>query len=54
LTHVDALTHYDVAKFRSLVPRADTLATSVMPEVLSLLLDPESIHETADVFRILA
>jgi hypothetical protein len=54
LTHVDALTHYDVAKFRSLVPRADTLATSVMPEVLSLLLDPKSIHETADVFRILA
>ena len=53
LAHVDALSHYDEVKFRSLVPDADLHATPVEPRVLSFLLDPTCLHETADVFGLL-
>jgi hypothetical protein len=53
LAHVDALTHYDIAKFRTMVPRAAKQATTVAPRVLQIMLDPNCVHETADIFELL-
>jgi hypothetical protein len=54
LEHVDALTHYNEDLFRQLVPRAEERPTPVDSRIAEFLLDPLCVHETADIFQLLA
>lgn len=53
LAHVDALTHYNEDRFKELVPRAETRPTNIDPRIISFLLDPLCVHDTADIFQLL-
>ena len=50
MEHVDALTHYDIAKFKRLVPRAAANQTVVPFPLFAFLLNPTAVPSTEDIF----
>jgi hypothetical protein len=50
MEHVDALTHYDIAKFKRLVPRAAASQTVVPFPLFAFLLNPTAVPSTEDIF----
>jgi len=51
MAHVDALTHGDVKKFRTLVPRAAAQPTLVPFPLFCFLMNPLVVPSTADIFK---